>query len=452
MNLPELRLPPQDLEAEQSVIGSMMIDDRAIDDVSLVITADQFFSDAHQRMARAIFKLHNAGKKVDAVLLHGELNDSGQIEDVGGMEYMLEVMECVPHAAHATSYAEVVRDKFILRSLFYQSKEIAELVFSGEPAQDVLDKAESRIFGVYESGSESNAISIDALLIETMEALDKRRNDHSLRGIESGFVDLDKILLGFRPGEVTIIAARPSMGKTAFVCNLIAQQRAAKSCLFSLEQSKLELGERMLSIAGKIDGRKLKSGELEDNDYDSIMLAAQEVSEIPMFIDDTPGRSMSQITAIARRIQRKHGLDIIFIDYLQLIEPDNIRENREQQVARISRRLKFLARELEVPVIVLAQLNRQSETREDKVPRLSDLRESGSLEQDADAVLFLHRPSAFDPDDRPGETDIVIAKNRNGATGRVTLAWLDKTMRFGNLAHQPAPDNATWSEAVRSNF
>ena len=275
------------------------------------------------------------------------------------------------------------------------------------------------------------------ILIEAFDRLHERmQQEDGISGLPTGFSDLDELTNGLQSTELIILAARPSMGKTAFVCNIaeaVAADYKKGVLLFSLEQSKLELAERLLVIRARVDGHKVRSGNLDEVERDQLMQASSELSEIPLFIDDYPGRTMAQIGAIARRLKRRDQLDLVIIDYLQLIEPEDKNAPREQQIALISRRLKFLCKELSVPIVALAQLNRGVELREDKRPRLADLRESGSIEQDADVVMFLHRADAYDPDDRPGEADVIIAKNRSGPTGSVTLTWLKQTMRFGNF-------------------
>jgi replicative DNA helicase len=310
------------------------------------------------------------------------------------------------------------------------------------------------VFGILEQQEASTKINLGDILLDTMDRIQERlQQEGSISGLSSGFVDLDRQLNGFQPTEMVILAARPSMGKTALVCN-IAEAAAADSgagvLLFSLEQSKLELAERLLCIRAKVNGHRLRAGELDEVERDQLLQAASELSELPIYIDDKPARTMAQIGAIARRLKRRGKLDLIIIDYLQLIEPEDKAAPREQQIALISRRLKFLSKELTVPVVALAQLNRGVELREDKRPRLADLRESGSIEQDADVVMFLHRPDAYDPEDRPGEVDIIVAKNRSGPTGSVTLTWIKESMRFGNYSAVSEPEGGFFAESSSS--
>ena len=436
------KLPPQNVEAERGVLGSLLLQNETIDEVAEILQAQHFYSDSHQRLYAAIMSLHERGVRgIDAVTLNEELTRNNETEDTGGADYLVEILEAVPHAAHARYYADIVRDKWIQRSLTYACSEIlAECYEGSRDTEDVLATAEQKIFSILESQEHVDRMNLGDILLQTFTRINERlEKEGSISGLPTGFTELDKLLNGFQASELIILAARPSMGKTALVCN-IAEAVAATGepvLLFSLEQSRLELAERLLCIRAKVNGHRLRGGELDEIEHDALMRASQELSEYPMWIDDAPGRTMAQIGAIARRLKRRGGLSLIIIDYLQLIEPEDKRAPREQQIALISRRLKFLAKEVEAPVIALAQLNRGVELREDKRTRLADLRESGSIEQDADVVAFLHRPAAYDPEDRPGEADVIIAKNRSGPTGNCTLAWLDKTMRFGDLSRVP---------------
>ena len=436
------KLPPQNIEAEQGVLGSILCQNEAIDEVAELLTPQHFYRDAHQRIFRAIMSLHERGVRgIDPVTLHDELAGNNETEDIGGADYLVEILAAVPHAAHVRYYADIVRDKWIQRMLTYACSEIlTDCYEGGRDTEDILATAEQRVFSILESQEHVEKMDLGDILLDTFTRINARlEKDGEISGLTTGFSDLNKLTNGFQPTELVILAARPSMGKTALVCN-IAESVAATGesvILFSLEQSKLELAERLLCIRARVNGHRLRAGELDEIEQDALMRASQELSEFPIWIDDAPGRTMAQIGAICRRLKRRSGLKLVIIDYLQLIEPEDKRAPREQQIALISRRLKFLAKEIEAPVIALAQLNRGVELREDKRPRLADLRESGSIEQDADLVAFLHRPAVYDPEDRPGEADVIVAKNRNGPTGNCTLAWLDKTMRFGDLSRVP---------------
>jgi replicative DNA helicase len=440
-----LRLPPQNLDAERGVLGSILLMNEAIDEVGESLKAEHFYSDAHQKMYSAIHRLYENGiRGIDAITLAEELVRSGHYEDVGGAGYLAQILEAVPHAAHVRYYATIVREKWMQRSLIYACTEIlSESYEASDDVEGLLQSAERRIFSILESQGDTGSFAIADILLETFARLEERQaTAGDVTGITSGFTDLDHQTTGFQPTELIILAARPSMGKTALVCN-IAEAVARKSgkgvLLFSLEQSNLELAERFLSITARIDGHALRSGTLTDAQHDAMVQASDDLSKLPLFIDDKPGRTMTQVAAISRRQHRKSPLGVIIIDYLQLIEPDEKGAPREQQIAQISRRLKFLAKELKIPVIALAQLNRGVELRDDKRPRLADLRESGAIEQDADMVMFLHRPDAYDPEDRPGEAEIIVAKHRSGPTGLIRLTWRKEYMRFEN--YSPMADN-----------
>ncbi len=441
------KVPPQDLEAEQSVLGSILATNNVIDDVLQHIQHDHFYSDAHQRMFRAIHEMYESGTRgIDAITLAHELEKRGELETIGGPSYILRVMEAVPHAGHAEYYAKIVRDKSLQRKLITACTDSLREAYHGtKDAEEMVAEAEQKIYQIAEEQSAVERMGIGDILTETFDRIFQRMDQEgSISGIPTGFHGLDDVTSGFQRSELLILAARPSMGKTALVCNLgLSVAKAGHGVLlFSLEQSRLELAERLLSIHAKVDGHKLRQGELDEIEQHSLMEAAHEMREFNLHIDDVAGRTMSQIAAISRRLKRRHGLGLIVIDYLQLIEPEDKYVPREQQISSITRRLKFLAKDLDVPVIALAQLNRSLEQREDKRPRLADLRESGAIEQDADIVMFLHRPEAYDPEDRPGEADLIVAKNRHGPIGNVGLVWMKQMMRFADKAPVDVPPGA----------
>lgn len=440
------RLPPQSLEAEQSVLGSMLFMNEAIDEVADFLVADHFYNDAHQKIFAAIMGLFDKGiRGIDSITLADELERVDQFAEIGGALYIADLLESVPHAAHAKYYAEIVRDKWLQRRLIYSCTEVLRESYDAtRPIDDILTSAEKSIFGILELRTDNEKFALKDILLDTFKRIEERKDkEGDVSGIATGFVDLDAQLSGFQPSELLILAARPSMGKTALVCNWangITKYNDNKAVLiFSLEQSHLELAERLLCIEAQVNGHKVRSGNIDEAEQHRLMLAASELEKSAMFIDDKPGRTISQIAAVSRRLKRMQvnsGSDLaaIIIDYLQLIEPEDKRQPREQQIAYISRRLKFLAKELSVPVIALAQLNRGVELREDKRPRLADLRESGAIEQDADVITFLHRPDQYDPEDRPGEAELIIAKNRSGPTNIVPLTWRAEFMRFEDYA------------------
>lgn len=430
-----VRLPPQNLDAERGVLGSVLLMPEAIDEVAEVIRPEYFYSEAHQKIFQAIHHLfENNVRGIDGVTLANELQRRNELEDVGGAVYLGEILEAVPHAAHVKYYSSIVREKWMQRTLIYACTEIlADSYELTTEIDDLLQNAERKIFSIVEQQEGGGNLFIGDILMDAFNRIEERMSkEGDVSGTTTGFSDLDAHTTGLQPTELIILAARPSMGKTALVCNIAeGVARSGKGVLlFSLEQSNLELAERFLCITAKVNGHDLRAGNLNAEQRDKLMEASDELSRMPLYIDDKPGRTMGQIAALARRLHRKDPLGVIIIDYLQLVEPDDKGSPREQQIAGISRRLKFLAKELRVPVIALAQLNRGVELREDKRPRLADLRESGAIEQDADMVMFLHRPDAYDPEDRPGEAEVVIAKHRSGPTGIVRLTWRKEFMRF----------------------
>lgn len=440
------RLPPQNLEAEKGVLGSIFLENNVIDEISDTLRPDHFYLDSHRRIYAAILNLHESGVHgFDAVTIGESLERRGELADIGGSDYLFEILQSVPHAAHAKYYAQIVRDKYVQRQLILACTDILRNAYDeGTDTDDLLNQAEQGIFQILEQQEATQQLEIREILLDTFDRINERlERQGAISGLSTGFRDLDAKTNGFQPSELIILAARPSMGKTALVCNLaeaVADQSQAGVVLFSLEQSRLELAERFLCIRAKLQVHKLRKGDLDETERDILLQVSSELSELPLFIDDAPGRSMSQIGAICRRLKRKSNIRLIIIDYLQLIEPEDKRAPREQQIAQITRRLKFLAKELSIPVIALAQLNRGVELREDKRPRLADLRESGAIEQDADIVMFLHRPEMYDPADRPGEAELIIAKHRSGPTGIVPLAFSKESMRFQDFTPLTEPE------------
>lgn len=451
------RLPPQDLDAERSLLGSILLINDVIDEVSDLVMPESFYLDTHQKIYQTIIEMHEAGiRGIDAVTLSDALEKRKLLEEIGGDEYLIKVLQSVPHAAHAKYYATIIRDKATQRNLVYSATEILKNALHDEmETPDMLAAAESAIFRILERRENTDKMAIKDILLSAFQTIDKRfESGGKACGVPSGFTDLDKKTNGFQPTEMVILAARPSMGKTAFVMN-IAENVANENtgvAIFSLEQSKLELAERLLCMRAQIDGHKLRKGDLADYERDRLMEACAQISAMPIYIDDQPARTMSQISAISRRLKRRHNIGLVIIDYLQLIEPEDKRAPREQQIASIARRLKFLAKEMEVPVVALAQLNRGVEIREDKRPRMADLRESGAIEQDADLVMFLHRPDAYDPEDQPGFAEIIIAKHRSGPTGIVPLTWRKEMMKFLDHSARSEPDGGYFPQETKGDF
>ncbi|HBN76040.1 replicative DNA helicase [Rubinisphaera italica] len=438
--------PPMNLDAENSVLGCLMLVNDTVDQVLGILNADQFYDDQNRRIFSTIADMFERGDRgIDAVTLANELEKLGSLEKAGGVPKILDIMETVPHAAHAEYYAKIVREKWLQRQLIYTCNEILkEAHHSSDDINDILSRSEQKIFQLAEQQESLTRSDMKSILMETWDRINSRRDQEgTVSGLNSGFVGLNELTSGYQKSELIILAARPSMGKTAFVCNsTLAVAGLAKSgvLLFSLEQSKAELAERLLCIHSKVDGHKVRQGDLDEMDHHALLEGSTELSQYPIFVDDQPGRTMSQIAAVSRRMKRQYDIGIVIIDYLQLIEAEDKNQPREQQIASITRRLKFLAKDLDIPVVALAQLNRGVEQREDKRPRLADLRESGAIEQDADVVMFLHRPEAYDPEDRPGEAFVIVAKNRSGPIGDAHLTWIKQQLRFVDYSPLSAPE------------
>jgi replicative DNA helicase len=441
------RLPPYNAEAERSVLGSILRNNPVMGDVVQVIQPDHFYADAHQKIFLAIKTLYEKGHPIDLITLAEQLKKEGQIEDVGGYAFLGELWEAAPTAANAVYYAEIVRDKAITRSLIHVSTEILRDAYDqAEPADDLLAGAERKILDIAEHGVTGQTITLQDAIKEAFDRIDGRtQNDGSDdTRMPTGFVDLDEITAGFHNSELVIVAARPSVGKTSIALNFArhaAVEEKQPVFFVSLEQSRIEIAERLLCAQARVDSHKLRKGALNGHDIKMLTDAGDLLSKAKLFIDDSPGQGMLRISANARRLKLRHGIRLVLVDYLQLIEPDSRRDSRQEQVAQISRRLKFLAKELKIPVIALAQLNRGLEDRQGHEPRLADLRESGSIEQDADTVFLIHRPEMHEPGQHEGVVEIIVAKQRNGPTGKVTLTYVKQYMRFENFAVDP-PFNA----------
>ena len=445
------RLPPQNLDAEKAVLGSLLHDPQMCDEVALILRADDFYADANQKIYGHLLALHDEGKRMDITLLTERLRHGGQFEAIGGAAYLAEVFQSVPYAANAMHYAEIVREKATLRALIHAGTEILREAWDpGMNAREVINQAEEKVFAVQDRRSSDQVTNIHDVLVEAFERIDARLEHGEGGGIPTGFHDLDTLTGGLHGSELVILAARPSMGKTALATNIaeyVAIQAGVPTLFVSLEMARLELAQRLLCSQGRIDATKFRSGFISGEDRKKLIEASAHLSKAPIFIDDTPSRTVTEIAASARRLRRKQNLGLILIDYLQLIQPDDPRDPRQEQVAKMARRLKCLARELTVPVLCLAQLNRQvEEGKERHRPRLSHLRESGAIEQDADVVMFIHREEMYCSREEAqeknivGQADVLVAKQRNGPTGDIKLAWLDKYTRFENFSQRPAEE------------
>ncbi len=440
------RLPPQNLDAERCVLGSLLLDSGMCDEVVLLLRTEDFYSTVHQKLYGHIVAMHDEGSRIDTVLLVERLKQAGDYEALGGAEYLREVLNSVAVAAHAVYYAKIVRDKATLRSIIHVSTEILRDAY--DPAiepREMIGLAEERIFAVHDSRSSDQLASMHDVLVEAFAHIDKRMEQGGATGVPTGYVDMDNMTGGLHESELLILAARPSMGKTALATNIADHVAAeAQGCVLfvSLEMARLELAQRMLCSRGEINGKKFRGGYLSGEDRDRLVEASAKLSKAPLFIDDTPSRTVTEIAAAARRLKRRQGLALLVIDYLQLIEPENPRDPRQEQVAKIARRLKGLARELNVPVLCLAQLNRQAEATKDNRPRLSHLRESGAIEQDADVVMFVHREEYYHTREEAkemdivGQAEIIVAKQRNGPTGEIKLHWVQDFTKFKNAAQK----------------
>jgi len=438
---------PANVDAEKAVLGSILLKPDVCDDVALVVRPDDFHDESHQILYRHLVDLHDGGKRIDATIVLERLRTKGDLDRIGGAPAIADMLETVPHAAHATHYAQIVRDKSMLRSLIDASTDILRDAYdSADEPRELLARAESRIFEILEHRSSAEAKPIDEVLEDVMVRMDARmKHEHALGGVETGFTQLDTLCGGLHNSELIILAARPSMGKTALAMNIAEHVAisARQPVLFvSLEMACLELADRLLCSAAQVNGHRLRNGTISQEDRRRLVQKSAEISSAPLFIDDTPGRTLTEIAAVARRLKRRQGLALVVIDYLQLIEPDNPRDPRQEQVARIARRLKMMSRELDIPVLCLAQLNRQAEQSRDNKPRLNHLRESGAIEQDADVVMFVHREEYYQTTDEDkervkGQAEIIVAKQRNGPIGDVKLLWQHDYTRFVNLEHRP---------------
>ncbi len=435
------RLPPHNRDAERSILGSMLRDNVIIAEAVNLVRADDFYVFAHQKIFEAITKLNDdAGKPADIVTVAEWLSQAKLMEEIGGPAYLGELWDAAPSAAHYRQYAEIIRQKAIARNLIHACNELqADAFDQSQPASELLDNAERRILEIAEMGITGDTVTLHDAIREAWTRLDqrKKRGDLEFSGVPTGFLDLDNLTAGFQANELIVLAARPSVGKTAFALNIarhVVVEEGLPVLFVSLEQARVELAERLLCCQARVDSHRIRRGHLDHDDMSKIMEAGDILGQSKLFIDDTPGQSMLRIAANARRLKKRHDLRLVIIDYLQLIDPDDKKDSRQEQVAAISRRLKFLARELKIPVVALAQVNRSSEDRQDHRPRLSDLRESGAIEQDADTVLMLHRPDYHEPGKDEGSIEVIIAKQRNGPTGEIGLMYVKQYMRFENFA------------------
>lgn len=439
--VPAGKVPPQSLDAEMSLLGAILIDDEVIADASEIVSTKDFYDKRHQAIYAAMMRLYERHKPVDLLTLTEEIKKKDELEAIGGSAYLTELTNYVPTAAHAASYAEIVNQKAVRRRLIKASAEISELGFDEETSTDeLLEKAEAELFSVSDQTLKQDLVSIESILTESFDRIEElHRNKGALRGIRTGYRDLDNMTAGLQRSDLIILAARPSMGKTTLVTNLaynVATIAKLPVLFFSLEMSKEQLIDRMLADASGVDSWNIRTGNLSDDDFAKISDAMGEMAEAPIFIDDTPGLSVLEMRTKARRAAHDQPLGLIIVDYLQLMQSNKDHMgNRVQEISEISRGLKLIARELNVPLIALSQLSRAVESRTPPIPMLSDLRESGSIEQDADIVTFIYRPGYYEPDNPEVQniTDLIIAKHRNGPVGKIQLYFHPERLRFMSL-------------------
>ncbi|MDH3748900.1 MAG: replicative DNA helicase [Gammaproteobacteria bacterium] len=437
-----MKVPPNSVEAEQSLIGGLMLNKTAWDKVADVVTADDFYRNDHRIIFSAIADLVNDGNPCDVVTISEFLDNRDELGKAGGLEYLAALANETPGAANARAYANIVRERAMLRSLINAGNEISGSAFAtdGRSATDLVDEAERRVFEIAERGSRGRTgfRSLKQILPETVDRIDLlHQSEGDITGISTGFNEFDKLTAGLQGGDLVIVAGRPSMGKTTLAVN-IAENAAigtkVPTAIYSMEMPAQQLAFRMISSLGRVDMKHLRTGQFPDEDWSRINTAVQLMSDAPIFIDDTAGMSPTEIRARARRLQREHGLGLIVVDYLQLMQVPGSTENRATEISEISRSFKALAKELNIPIIALSQLNRSVEQRTDKRPVMSDLRESGALEQDADVIVFIYREEVYNPDTpKKGLADISIAKQRNGPIGDFLLTFVGKYTKFENF-------------------
>ncbi len=443
------RVPPHSIEAEVGVIGSMILDRDFAGEVVQILDGDCFYKSAHQLIYDALVDLYDHNRPIDSIILRENLARRGHLEEVGGFQYLAELMSSVPSSAHGVHYAHIVREKAIARSLIRVATQILKDSYDqSEVSDDLLDKAEHLIFEIAQKKVGSEVIHIKDILQLTVERIESWADSEGrVMGIPTGFTDIDNMTSGLQPSQLIIVAGRPSMGKTSFALN-IAEHMAVREkhpvAIFSMEMAKEQIVQNLLCMHTRVDAHRMRSGTLSKEQYTRLGMACGALSEAPIIIDDSPGMTPLDVRAKARRLKSKYDIQLLIVDYIQLMSVPHFgnrrrAENRQQEIAEISRSLKGLARELKIPVLACAQLSRAVEAREGNRPRMSDLRESGALEQDADVIMLLYREEYYKPEDEAakGKAEVIIAKQRNGPTGAAHLAFISQHMRFANLARRP---------------
>jgi replicative DNA helicase len=443
------RVPPHDLEAERAVIGAMLVSETAVAAVAERLAAEDFYSEVHRIIYGAMMRLYSRGEPIDQLTLTNELRSVNEFERIGGRPYVFQIVESVPTAANAGRYADIVRGKALLRAIIDVGSRITEDAFrEPEDVSEALDSAEQLVYGVSNRTLREHLAPVSELAPGALEMIQRLyEQEGEVTGVETGFEDLDRLTTGFHKSDLIILAARPAMGKTAMALNAIWHASGEKKmpvAIFSLEMSKEQLVQRLISQTTRISAQALRSGNVKAEDWPKLVRGVAEVSRAPIWIDDTAGVTLMEIRAKVRRLASQLNvagelpLSLVVVDYLQLmVGQGNRAENRQQEIAEISRGLKVLARDLDVPVLAIAQLSRAVEARHDKRPLLSDLRDSGAIEQDADMVMFLYRDEYYNPEsDDKGIAEVIVGKHRNGPTGKVQLAWMEQYTKFGSLARR----------------
>lgn len=438
------RVMPHSIEAEQSVVGAMLMDKDAILTAAEIISGQDFYQTAYGVIFDSMVELFNEGKPVDLITLQERLKEKDVPPEIASLEFVRDLVSAVPTSANVKYYAEIVSDKAMLRKLIKLNDEINNVCYAGkEPLEAVLEKTEKSVFDLLQRRNTGEYVPIKDVVLNALDKIEKAsKNKGSVTGIPTGFIDLDYKLSGLQPADLILVAARPSMGKTAFVLNIaqyVAFRKDKTAAIFSLEMSKEQLVNRLFSLESQVDAQALRTGNMKDSDWEKLIEGAGIIGKSHLIIDDTPGISVSELRSKCRKYKLEQGLDIVIIDYLQLMTGSvgGRAESRQQEISEISRSLKALARELSVPVIALSQLSRAVEGRPDKRPMLSDLRESGAIEQDADVVMFIYRDEYYNKDSEyKKQAEIIIAKQRNGPVGTVHLAWLGEYTKFANLSRQ----------------
>ena len=438
------RLPPNNVEAEKAVIGAMMLDSDAIMVCSEILTAGEFYQQQYGIIFDALVEMYRDGIGADLVTIQNKLREKEVTPELYSVEYLGELLASVPTSANVKFYAEIVHEKAVLRRLIKVTEQVTrDCYMDSQPLEDILEDTEKSVFDVIQQRGGSEFEPIRDVVLRTLDSIEKAaKQKGNITGLETGFRDLDAKTAGLQKSDLILIAARPAMGKTAFVLNIaeyVALHSNSTIALFSLEMSKEQLVKRMLAMNSMVDSQKIRTGDLEDDDWDKLVGSVRKIGNSNLVIDDTSGITASELRSKCRKLKIEQGLDLVIIDYLQLMTGAGKRksDSRQQEISDISRSLKVMARELDVPVIALSQLSRAVESRPDKRPMLSDLRESGAIEQDADIVMFIYRDEYYNPDsEKKGVAEVIVAKQRSGPTGPVELAWLSQYTKFGNLEYQ----------------